>query len=972
MLPPLPSASSRYTIGPEIGQGGMGIVYEAVDVRLKRKVAIKILREGHESTDRKRRFLQEAQAASSLNHPNIVTIHDVDSANGVDFIVMEYVDGTPLNHLIGRAGLPLDRMLDYARQITGALAAAHGAGIVHRDLKPSNMMLARDGRIKILDFGLSKLSLPEPGSTEVTRSAGPQTVRGMVMGSQGYMSPEQATGEAVDARSDVFSLGVVFFEMASGALPFPGNDLRALLHDPPKSLLDVRPAIPLALVSVVARCLEKHPASRYNSAIEIQRDLYDVSGMQAAAGPPSSRVRLGAPAVLAAAVTLVLVTAAVAGWMFTQRAETEREHRAAVDKVEQLVDAGQFVDVWRVAGAGLRRWPDDARLLHAMQASTDVVTIATDPPGAEVMFKAYADVDGEWIPVGTSPLNAVRAPLGMLRWRIARAGFEPLEARLEVGAPAAAAGRPDVDARPIRLRRAGEGVPGSVFVPGGRYLGMDLADYWMDQTEVSNRDFKQFIDRGGYQNPKLWTELERSSPTLFGRLGRAAEFSDRTGRPGPSTWELGAYPEGQGDYPVGGVSWFEAVAYCTSIQKTMPTVFHWRKAFGETFFMEVVTLGNFSGRGPEAVERLKDLGPYGTYGMAGNVKEWVWNDREGQRYILGGGWNEPIYMATTEDARPPLDRAETNGIRCVKETAPSDASAFASPEVPVRRVDASRLRPVSDSEFAAYGRFYSYDRTPLDAKVERTDDHEYWRRERVSFAAAYGGERVLANILLPRNVRPPYHAVVWFPGSYALDLKSTERDLPFSVYFDFVARSGRALIYPVYSGMYERRDSAPAVAFGPAAPAHNNEWRDRVVRWAKDFSRTMDYLESRGDFDISKTAYYGYSTGACEALPILGVERRLRTAILLTGGLDPIASPPEIDPVNFLPRAELPVLMLGGRYDFIFPVETSQKPLFNLFATPAEHKRLVIFESAGHVPPRIYLIREVLDWLDRYLGPVRR
>jgi serine/threonine protein kinase len=136
----------------------MGVVYEAVDVRLKRKVAIKALREGHGSIDRKRRFLQEAQAASRLNHPNIVTVHDVDSANGVDFIVMEYVDGTPLNRLIGPAGLPLDRMLDYARQITSALAAAHGAGIVHRDLKPSNIMLARDGRIKIRSGQLSPAS----------------------------------------------------------------------------------------------------------------------------------------------------------------------------------------------------------------------------------------------------------------------------------------------------------------------------------------------------------------------------------------------------------------------------------------------------------------------------------------------------------------------------------------------------------------------------------------------------------------------------------------------------------------------------------------------------------------------------------------------------------------------------------------------------------------------------------------------
>lgn len=173
----------------------------------------------------------------------------------------------------------------------------------------------------------------------------------------------------------------------------------------------------------------------------------------------------------------------------------------------------------------------------------------------------------------------------------------------------------------------------------------------------------------------------------------------------------------------------------------------------------------------------------------------------------------------------------------MKETAPSDASAFASWASPISRNNAPLRRPVSDREFAAYQRFYSYDRTPLDDKVERTDDQDHWRRERVSFAAAYDGERVLANILLPKNVRPPFQAIVWFPGSYALGLNSSEGDLPFSMYFDFVARSGRALVYPVYSGTYERRRKAPIVAGRDAPPAINQE-RDRVVRWAKDFSRT--------------------------------------------------------------------------------------------------------------------------------------
>ncbi len=969
MSPPRTPLPSRYSLGPEIGRGGMGVVYEAVDTRLKRRVAIKFLGEGHPSDNRRRRFLQEAQSASRLNHPNIVTVHDVDTADGGDYIVMEYVDGSPLHRLIEPAGLPLERLLDYARQIADALAAAHAAGIVHRDLKPSNIMVARDGRIKILDFGLSKLSQPAAQSDglseEVTLSSDPQTAQGVVVGSPGYMSPEQAAGAAVDARSDVFSLGVVLFEMASGARPGPA-DLRSLLQDPAKPLLAVRPNAPPAFARLVDRCLRKDPAERYPSAIDVHRGLNEVTGPQPTTGDavPKARPR----GRLAIAAALVLITAGVAAWIYARRLASERERTAAGAEAERLVDDADLVGAWRVAKAGLERWPADPRLENALRASTDSVTIATDPPGAELLLKAYTDVDGEWIRLGTSPIDGERAPLGMLRWRIAKEGFEPLEARLEVGAPAAAAGRPDFEARPIRLRRAGEGPPGAVFVPGGSNGGKELADYWIDRTEVSNRDFKRFIDRGGYQDQAYWGELERSSPSLFGRLGSIADFHDRTGRPGPSTWELGAYPEGQGDYPVSGVSWFEAAAYCASVQKTLPTVFHWRNAFGAFFFSEVVTIGNFGTRGPEAVDKLRDLGPYGTLGMAGNVKEWVWNEVAGKRYILGGGWNEPVYMATNDDARPSLDRADTNGFRCMKETTPSDASVFA-PLGEARAAPAPR-EPVTDREFAALRRFYAYDQLPLEARIERAEDQEHWRRERASFTAAYGGERVIANILLPRNVQPPYQAVIWFPGSYALQLRSSEGDLPFSMYFDFIARSGRALVYPVYSGTYERRNPSPTRA--PGTPRTLNEWRDLVVRWSKDFGRTVDYLESRGDMDVDRIGYYGYSLGAWHALPILGVEDRLRTAILLTGGLGDAPLAPEVDPVTFVRRVKLPILMLNGKLDFIFPVETSQKPLFNLFATPAEQKRLVIFDNAGHVPPRLELIREVLDWLDQKLGPVRR
>jgi len=356
-------------------------------------------------------------------------------------------------------------------------------------------------------------------------------------------------------------------------------------------------------------------------------------------------------------------------------------------------------------------------------------------------------------------------------------GFDPIEARFEVGAPAAAAGRPDVEAKPLRLRPLNGDFAGMVFVPGED----QLTDYWIDRTEVTNRDFKTFVESGRYDD----------------------RFRDRTGRPGPATWEFGAYPQGQDAYPVNGVSWFEAVAYCRFAGKTLPAVRHWRRAFGETFFAEVVTLANFRGRAIESTEQLKDIGPFGTTGMAGNVREWAWNDVEGQRYILGGAWNDPLYMAVDDDARPAEDRSDTNGFRCISETAPSAPAVYAA-GTPSRGLEYATQTPVDDATFDVFRRFYDYERLPLDAKTESTVDAGEFTRERVSFTAAYAGERVLANILIPKNRQPPYSTVIWFPGGYAVRLLHSDEDV-FSYYFDFLPRSGYAVVYPVYQGLYERR-----------------------------------------------------------------------------------------------------------------------------------------------------------------------
>ena len=272
----------HYRIVEKLGQGGMGVVYKALDTHLDRFIALKVLPPDKVADpERKRRFVQEAKAASALNHPNIVTIHDIDETGGVDFIAMEYVEGKTLQEVIRNRELGLSESLDYTIQIAGALSRAHSAGIVHRDLKPSNVIITPDGRAKVLDFGLAKLTDRPAGEEDATRTLEQLTGQGVIMGTLSYMSPEQARGQELDHRTDIFALGVALYQMITGELPFHGPNavavLDQLLHSPTPSLKAVQPGVPDALERTVTRATAKNRDERYQSMQDLASDLRSLS-----------------------------------------------------------------------------------------------------------------------------------------------------------------------------------------------------------------------------------------------------------------------------------------------------------------------------------------------------------------------------------------------------------------------------------------------------------------------------------------------------------------------------------------------------------------------------------------------------------------------------------------------------------------------------------------------------------------------
>lgn len=951
---------SHYRILEEIGSGGMGVVYKALDTRLERTVAVKFLRaEALGSEERRKRFILEAKAASALNHPGIVTIHDIDryqtGREERDFIVMEYVDGLSIGQLMARGPFRLDEALNYGIQIADALGAAHSANILHRDIKPGNVIVNKAGQAKVLDFGLAKLlNVGTAEDSTPTVSIELLTQHGNILGTVPYMSPEQAAGKPLDARSDIFSLGCVLYEMLSGRRLFQRESnistLAAIIHEDPEPLRKLRPDVPAELERTIHGALEKDPNKRYASAIEFSTAL---KICQSSLAPAPQTFLLGRKIVAIPLFVILFAAVAAGSWLWFRGSRLNWVRESAIPEIRTLIDKGELVKAFVLTQEAERYAPNDLELRGLKERSSVVRSLRTDPPGCRVYFKDYIDWQSEWIFLGETPLGNVRVPWAYnLRWRIEKEGFDTLEVGVAANRPAE-----------FSLITRGAAPASMLRVPAGAYqhfgsAAVQLASYWIDRYEVTNRAFKQFVDAGGYLKKAYWKHpFTKEGRGLSWEEGMA-EFRDATGRPGPATWSLGTYPDGQDEFPVQGVSWYEAAAYAEFAGKSLPTIYHWFNAAGLGIDSSILLLSNFGDKAPARAGSHHGLGPYGTYDMAGNLKEWCWNESQERRYILGGAWNEPTYMFRSEDMRPPFDRSAENGFRCVRYTEPLADSLTKT--ISKLAPDLSKIQPATDDTFHSYQSFYSYDRSPLKAVVESSDNSpEYWNYEEISFDAAYGNERVKVHLYLPKNAAPPYQPVLYFPHGGAFMIRSDRPPLVDLARLDFIPRSGRALIYPIYKGTYSRRFASP-----PTGPLG---WRDQTIQMFKDLGRTVDYLETRKDIDLKKLAYFGISTVVGPIM--VALEPRIKVAVLVGLCLS-FASPPEVDPANFAPRVRVPVLMINGKDDFGCPLEISQIPLFKLLGSPEQDKQHALFPG-GHVPPKNEIIRGTLDWLDRYLGPVR-
>lgn len=954
---------SHYQILEKLGRGGMGVVYLARDVRLDRDVAVKFLPPDSPIDEAaRRRFRKEAMALAKLNHPNIAVVYDVGEENGTEYLVMEYVPGQSLAQRLRAGPLSLREALSLGEEVATALQEAHERGIIHRDLKPANILVTPKGHAKVLDFGVAKLL----SLTDREKAQSSFETRGIV-GTPAYMSPEQAEGRPVDSRTDLWSLGAVLYELLAGQPAFGGSALgvlRAIAKEKPKPVRELRRDAPEEAEQIVSHALEKDATRRYQSAAEMARDLSRVLGRSSApaAVPPHRKLQVSLAYAISVAVLIVALVACGA-WFYHRSEKLQWAREQAIPEVVELQNERKALAAFLLLKSAERYLPGDARLAQLAQQNTQVVSITSSPSGADVDIKDYLSPASDWYRLGTTPLNNIRIPAGYFRWRVSKQGvgeyvaapFTLPKMNFDLSAELAA---------PSRMSWVSGGPWESFIGFVGEVGPYQIPAFYIDRYEVTNREYQAFVDAGGYQNHKYWTKKFVRDGREIGWDEAMALLRDSTGRPGPSTWEGGHYPEGQGDYPVPGVSWYEAAAYAAFVGKSLPAFAQWYVTASPDLGDYIVQDSNISLSKLAPVGTFEGLGSYGTYDMAGNVREWVLNDTgEGRKFILGGAWRSQTYLYGDPEALPPFDRSPENGFRCVQNTAPLPPGVAGAVKAFVR--DFSKFKPAPDDVFRAYLTLYAYDKTPLHAKVEGTvEETEDWTEKKITYDTPYNNERMEAYLFLPKHVRPPYQVVVFSPSARVLDLHDS-RNLGDIKFFDYIVQSGRAVLYPVFYGTYERQGKTVYVGAAQKLTYLANR--------SKDLGRSLDYLDTRPDIDKNKIAYLGVSMGSAEGVIYATIAQdRLRTVIFLDGGYFLDQPPAGGDQADFAPRLKVPVLMVNGREDYVFSLDKSQDPLFRMLGTPEAEKEHVVLETSHDVTgQRAQLVKIVLAWLDKYLGRVQ-
>ena len=509
-----------------------------------------------------------------------------------------------------------------------------------------------------------------------------------------------------------------------------------------------------------------------------------------------------------------------------------------------------------------------------------------------------------------------------------------------------------------------------MWLQGVQFNNIKIEPFTISKFEVSNKEYQEFVDSGGYTNPKFWDFPITIHNRSYDFKSTMKLFTGKYGKPGPANWSYGKFPSGLENYPVTGISWFEAKAYAKFRNLDIPNVFQWLYASGTGFSgiydSKMIDNSNFNSNQMREVTDTRGNAD-GVNNIAGNVKEWLHNpfgDKKDEYSILGGSYQEPSYYVKNYASLPPLDRSIGNGIRLVKNLNNDQKDQNKTLVVPDFYRDITSEPDVSDEVFELFKSQFDYKKTELNVSTQIADNFQSgYTLETFNLDTTYdSNEKLFGYIIYSNSYKDRYSPVIVVPSARAI-LNKTVDELPETILsqFKYLIDEGYAIFHPIYFNTYSRER-----VINTWLPNESEEYKEMIVKWGQDYKRSLDYLQTRKDFKFKNLSYYGYSLGSRYANILLAIDNRVKSAFIVVGGLRMQRAKKEIDEHFYLRRVKTPIFHIVGKLDATLGYEDVYLPWKKLVGTNLEDLKTLELEDFGHGIPKDTIVKYHKSWIEKY------